>query len=107
MKRYVYGSLGFLSLLGLIGIFTEERIFLSYLAFVVNFEYFFKKTDEMMDEYMGKSSINGFYGGMIAMAIITLISMISMTPYQALTLGLAWGWSVSIGIHALSTLYYG
>ena len=31
-KRWLYGSMGFLSLLGLIGIFTEERGFLAFFA---------------------------------------------------------------------------
>ena len=32
-KKNLYGYLGFLSLLGLIGIFTEERSFLAFFAF--------------------------------------------------------------------------
>ena len=40
-KRYLYGSLGFLSLLGFIGVFTDQRYFLGFFAFAVDFEYFF------------------------------------------------------------------
>lgn len=42
-KNYLYGAMGFLSLLGFIGIFTDERIFLAFFAFVVDFEYFLSK----------------------------------------------------------------
>lgn len=38
-KRYMYGLMGLLSLLGFIGIFTEERSFLAFFAFIVDFEY--------------------------------------------------------------------
>ena len=55
-KRYMYGLMGLLSLLGFIGIFTEERSFLAFFAFIVDFEYFFMKTDEMVEEYMNKSA---------------------------------------------------
>ena len=51
-KKYLYGLTGLLSLLGFIGVFTGEKTFLAFFAFVVNFEYFFIKTDEMLDEQM-------------------------------------------------------
>ncbi len=67
----------------------------------MNFEYFFRKTDEMLDDYMGKSAIKGFYGGMIAVAIITLVNLFSKTPYEALTIGLALA-----GLSALEFMHY-
>ena len=53
-KRYLYGLMGLLSLLGFIGIFTEAKSFLAFFAFAVDFEYFFIKSDEMLEEYMNK-----------------------------------------------------
>ncbi len=44
-KRYLYGFMGLLSLLGFIGIFTEAKSFLAFFAFAVDFEYFFIKSD--------------------------------------------------------------
>ena len=35
-KRYLYGLMGLLSLLGFIGIFTEAKSFLAFFAFVVD-----------------------------------------------------------------------
>ena len=64
-RKYLYGSLGLLSLLGFIGIFTEERGFLAFFAFVVDFEYFFIKSDEMLEEYMNRSASRAFYCGMM------------------------------------------
>ena len=40
-KQTLYGMLGFLSLLGFVGIFTEARGFLGFFAFAVDFQYFF------------------------------------------------------------------
>ena len=48
-KKNLYGYLGFLSLLGLIGIFTEERSFLAFFAFAVDFQYFFIPSVEMLE----------------------------------------------------------
>ena len=36
-KQYLHGLMGLLSLLGWIGIFTEERAFLAFFAFAVDF----------------------------------------------------------------------
>ena len=47
-KQMLYGMLGFLSLLGFVGLFTEERSFLGFFAFAVDFQYFFLKSDEML-----------------------------------------------------------
>ena len=34
-RRYLYGSLGLLSLLGFVGVLTQERVFLLFFAFAV------------------------------------------------------------------------
>ena len=60
MKRWLYASTGLLSLLGFIGVFTQARVFWHSFAFAVDFEYFFIKSDEMMEEYMNKSASRAF-----------------------------------------------
>ena len=72
-KRYLYGLMGLLSLLGFIGIFTEAKSFLAFFAFVVDFEYFFIKSDEMLEEYMNKSASRAFYCGMISVALVSFV----------------------------------
>ena len=59
-KYYLEGMLGLLSLLGFVGVFTEERMFLAFFAFACNFQYFFIPADEMMTAYMNKSAAPGF-----------------------------------------------
>ena len=44
-KYYLEGMLGLLSLLGFVGVFTEERMFLAFFAFACNFQYFFIPAD--------------------------------------------------------------
>ena len=56
-KQNWYGLLGFLSLLGWIGVFTQERVFLLFFAFAVDFQYFFLPSDEMLEESMGCKGI--------------------------------------------------
>ncbi len=108
-KQYLYGLMGLLSLLGFIGIFSEERFFLAFFAFVVDFEYFFIKSDEMLEENMNKSASLAFYSGMVATAAIALFSFIikNRVGSEALLNGFSVGWSVSIIVHAVSTAYYG
>lgn len=108
-KRYLYGFMGLLSLLGFIGLFTEERAFLAFFAFGLDFEYFFIKSDEMLDEYMNKSAARAFYCGMIAVALATLFNFLvwNRTGSRALSEGLAAGWAVSVVVYALSSAYYG
>ena len=60
-RRWLYGLMGLLSLLGLIGIFTKERSFLFFFAFLVDFEYFFLKSDEMLEDYMNRSASRAFF----------------------------------------------
>ena len=108
-KRYLYGLIGLLSLLGFIGIFTEAKSFLAFFAFAVDFEYFFIKSDEMLEEYMNKSASRAFYCGMISVALVSFVCFFAglKEVKEALITGLAFGWAVSVIIYALSTAYYG
>ncbi|MBS5064309.1 MAG: DUF3796 domain-containing protein [Hungatella hathewayi] len=107
-RRYLYGLMGLLSLLGFIGIFTEERGFLAFFAFVVDFEYFFIKSDEMLEEYMNKSASGAFYCGMVTTAVVALIGFFvkSQAGHEALLTGYASGWGVSVAVHGFSIGYY-
>lgn len=109
IRRYLYGTMGLLSLLGFIGIFTNTKEFLIFFAFVVDFEYFFMKSDEMLEEYMNRSASRAFYCGMITTAITVTINCLfqNQTGHEALSVGLAWGWSVSVIVYTLSTAFYG
>ena len=108
-KRNLYGAMGLLSLLGFIGICTEARSFLAFFAFAVDFEYFFLKSDEMLEEYMNKSASRAVYWGMIAMALVSLACFFTgwKGENEALLTGLTSGWVVSVAVYALSTAYYG
>ena len=97
-KKYLYGLMGLLSLLGFIGVFSDERSFLAFFAFVVDFEYFFVKSESC-----------AFYCGMIAVAITSLVNFFVMdkTGNVALVNGFSVGWIISVIVHALLTAYYG
>lgn len=108
-RRYIYGLTGFLSLLGFIGVFTGEKAFLGFFAFAVDFQYFFIKYDEMLEEYMNKCAAKGFYLGMITTAAVTLFVFLtkSQSANKALMYGFTAGWIVAVMVHAISTAYYG
>ena len=71
-KQVLYGMLGFLSLLGFVGVFTEARGFLGFFAFAVDFQYFFLKSDEMLEEQLARSASRAFVAGMLVMAAAVL-----------------------------------
>ena len=107
-KRNIYGLMGLLSLLGFIGIFTKERGFLAFFAFVVDFGYFFIKSDEMLEAYMDKAASLAFYSGMLVTAAVTLIRCFfaGQPGNTALLTGFASGWGVSVMVHGLLIGYY-
>lgn len=107
-KRCMYGLMGLLSLLGLIGIFTEDRSFLAFFGFIIDFEYFFMKTDEMVEEYMSRSASRAFYCGMVTTAIVALVCFFvkRTAGNDALVYGMASGWGVSVAVHGFSVGYY-
>lgn len=108
-RRYMYGSLGLLSLLGLIGIFTEAKSFLAFFAFVVDFEYLFMESDEMLEQVVNRSASRAFYLGMVSVALVALVCFFGglSDERQALMTGLGAGWAVAVVVYALSTAYYG
>ena len=107
-KRWLYGSMGFLSLLGLIGIFTEERGFLAFFAFAVDFTHFFQRKDEMAVAYLNRSAALGFHWGMAATGVVAAGSFFlqGQESSQALVTGLAAGFAVAVVVHALAELYF-
>ena len=93
-KQYLYGSLGLLSLLGFIGVFTEERSFLAFFAFAVDFQYFLLPSDEMAEAQLTRAAAYGFVAGMLAMAAVTLGTLfLGSTPGRAMAAGCAAGWA--------------
>lgn len=107
-NKYLYGFMGLLSLIGFIGVFSEERIFLVFFAFAVHFEYFFIKSDEMLNEYMNKSAAIAFYLGMLTVALFTVISFAfsNFTGSEALVYGFSFGWITSTIIYGISVAYF-
>lgn len=108
-QHHLYGLMGLLSLLGFIGVFTEAKSFLAFFAFVVDFEYFFIKCDEMLEQHMNKSASRAFYCGMITIALVSIVCFFTGLKEEtnALITGITSGWAVSVAIYALSTAYYG
>lgn len=108
-RRYLNGLTGFLSLLGFIGLFSDERVFLVFFAFVIDFQYFFIKSDEMLDEYIDRSASRAFRCGILTTAIVALVGFFAgnQTGNKAFLTGLALGWAVSVVVYAASTAYCG
>ena len=107
-KNILFGLTGFLSLLGLIGIFTEERSFLAFFAFSVDFQYFFLPVDEMLERQMDRSAALGFYAGMLLTAGGTLWYFLrGDSTGSALLNGFAMGWVAAVLVHALTSAWYG
>lgn len=106
-KRMLYGAMGFLSLLGFIGVFSEARSFLAFFAFAVDFRYFFLASDEMLKEYMNKSAARAFYWDMLVTGCVAAVCMLRGLPAgEALLYGILSGWAAAVAVQALSVAYY-
>ena len=92
-RRYLYGSLGLLSLLGFVGVLTQERVFLLFFAFAVDFGHWFRKNDEMVEAATGILGTGAVF-------------LQGMDGHRALLTGLAGGFAVAVIVHALAELYY-
>ncbi len=108
-KQNLYGMMGLLSLLGFVGVFTEERGFLGFFGFAVDFQYFFIKSDEMLEEYMTRSAARAFFAGMLvtAAAAFGALVLAGAPGNRALAAGFAAGWAAAVVVYSLSTAYYG
>ena len=78
-------------------------------AFAVDLEYFFLKTDEMLEKYMDQSAANACDCGMVATALVSLACLLTgwKEAGEALMTGLASGCAVAVMVYAVSTAFYG
>ena len=60
MKRR-YGLLGLLSLIGVLGLVSGNRVYLPFLAWAVFFRYLFVEADEMFTANLGRAAAWAFY----------------------------------------------
>ena len=109
MKKtyYLEGLLGLLSLLGFVGLFTEERMFLAFFAFACNFQYFFIPADEMMTAYMNRSAARAFYEDMFLTGGVALGGILAGLPAgRALLYGILAGWAAAVVVQSVSVAFY-
>ena len=108
-KQTLFGMLGFLSLMGFVGVFTEARGFLGFFAFAVDFQYFFLKSDEMLEEQLARSASRAFVAGMLVMAaaVLGMLALGRFDPSRALLTGCAARWTASVVGYALTAAWYG
>lgn len=99
-----YGFLGFFSLVGLLGFWTHDPMYFPFLGFLLFFEYFFVKTDEMFIDNMRKAAAWAFYADLAATTIFTCYyAMIKQNSGAALTKGIGLGFGVAIFVFCFVT----
>lgn len=107
-NKLVYGSLGLLSLLGILGIVTEHKIYLSFFAFAIHFQYLFLDTDEMMESYMNKSSSIAFYVNHLCFVLVSLFRILILREdlYETIIFSLTLSWIASILVYTALIVTY-
>ena len=107
-SAWIHGLPSLISLLGFVGIFTENKGFLGFFGFAVCFQYFFMESDEMMEKYMNKATAAAFYTGMVVTAVVSLVGVLGhmFESSRALTVGFAGGWAASVVVYFVSQAYY-
>lgn len=103
--RNKYGIIGFVSILGIWGIYQNEPIFLSFLAFIVFFEYFFIEPDELFIVNMRKAATWGFFTNIVITSLATLVMSVFKISSNALAGGATLGFSIGIAVFCFSTSF--
>lgn len=96
-----YGFIGFLSLLGWVGLFGDEPLLLSFFAFLLFFKYFWVQPDELFIETIQKCAACAFFINLLITTGATLVFsyfMISSNP-------LAGGAALGFGFHCSLCFY--
>ena len=101
-----FGLLGFISLLGFIGLFTDERGFLFFFAYIVDFRYFFVTPDEMFMQTMRRASSNAFFVSIAISVISTITICFTRGIESAFNTGCAFGFVGAFVTFTLLLFYY-
>ena len=106
MKRR-YGLLGLLSLIGISGIITHNSSLYPFLAFILFFEYFFVKPDEMFIENMRKAAAWAFYTNLAITTVITCYyTFAKQQPNIALLKGVGMGFGISLIVFSFTSAWF-
>lgn len=100
-----FGLIGFVSLLGILGFYTDERLFLSFFAFALFFEYLFVIPDELFVENMRKAAMWAFFSNLTITTLATIIFSVFKMSSNALAGGCILGFSISIAIFCFFTFF--
>lgn len=110
MNKYklIYGSLGLLSALGILGIYTENKLFLCFFAFLIHFKYLFIDIDEMLEDYTNKSAAFSFFAGNLVFVIISLYKffVLNYGLYEYSIFALILAWTISIFVYTILIIIY-
>ena len=98
-----YGYIGFLSLLGFMGVFGDEPMFLCFFSFSLFFEYFWVIPDEMFIATMRKCATVAFATNLFITTAATLLLSYQDSSINPLAEGSALGFGASIATFAFST----
>lgn len=98
-----YGFIGLLSLLGFIGLFGDEPLFLSFFAFIIFFEYFWVQPDEFFVETIRKCATYAFFANLLITAGSTFVFSYFKISSNPLASGTALGFGIAIAVFAFMT----
>lgn len=103
--KYRYGFIGCFSIIGILGLFTQNAALYPFLAFVIFFEYLFVEPDEMFVHNMRRAAAWAFYIHLGVTALITCLAIVPF-PEVALQKGAAAGFGVALAVFCLATAYF-
>ena len=101
-----YGYIGFVSLLGLWGLYANEPLFLSFFAFVIFFGYFWITPDEMFIDTLKKCATIAFFTNITITVISTFVLSYFKLSSNPLAGGAALGFGISIAIFVLLSFFF-
>ena len=95
MKLNKLGFLSFFTLLGILGLMTDNKGLLGFFGFAYYFRYFFVTPDEMFMQNVRQAASAGFFSGIVATAIAVLLRTL-LPSFVAINVTLAACYVVSL-----------
>lgn len=97
---------GFVSLLGFLGVFTENHWYLGYFGFLVFFRYLTVIPDELFYANVRKAGSYAFFTGFTAEVIILLICLFFFQVNQAAVFGAVLGSAIALIVFTFSFSHF-
>ena len=106
MQKNKQALLGFASLLGLLGIFTDNRYYLGFFGFLVFFQYLWVVPDELFWSNVRRAGSTAFFSGLCCECLLTVGLLCAFDVNRAAIVACGVGTALSLVVFTLLLSHY-